>query len=366
MSAMNARPVPVRRWTGALVTTLVVALLPATPALAIAGGEPVTGDTWTFAAKIDVGSPEDDGRSCTGALVARQWVLTAKTCFTEGGTPPVAGPPQRSTSVTVGRPDLTGTTGHRVAVAALVPHPGRDLVLAKLASRITDIAPVPLASAAATTGETVLVAGYGRTSTQWMPDRLHAAAFTVGAITDTGMGIAGATADAAVCRGDAGGPTIRRTGGRVELIGVHSTSWQGGCYGNGTETRTGAGETRVDNLGAWFTDTTRELPQTDFNGDGRTDIAGLDANWDMSLYTGNDVGKLTGAGLMWPGGGQWRDFHAITAGDFNGDGRTDIAGLDANWDMSLYTGNGAGKLTRCGSDVARRGSVAQFPRHHRW
>ena len=86
----------------------------------------------------------------------------------------------------------------------------------------------------------------------------------------------------------------------------------------------------------------------DFNGDGKSDIAGLSANWDMELYTGNGAGKLTGAGLMWPGGGQWRDFHAITAGDFNGDGKSDIAGLSANWDMELYTGNNAAKLTGAG------------------
>ncbi|MGW7102435.1 FG-GAP repeat domain-containing protein, partial [Streptomyces sp. NPDC054883] len=32
-------------------------------------------------------------------------------------------------------------------------------------------------------------------------------------------------------------------------------------------------------------------------------------------------------------------------GDFNGDGRQDIAGIDANNNMKLYTGNGAGTVS---------------------
>ncbi|MER7274975.1 FG-GAP repeat protein [Dactylosporangium sp. NPDC000244] len=41
---------------------------------------------------------------------------------------------------------------------------------------------------------------------------------------------------------------------------------------------------------------------------------------------------------MWPAGGLWNGFHAITAGDFNGDGKTDIAGVDAAGITKLYTG----------------------------
>jgi hypothetical protein len=36
------------------------------------------------------------------------------------------------------------------------------------------------------------------------------------------------------------------------------------------------------------------------------------------------------------------------SGDFNGDGKQDIAGIDANNNMKLYTGNGAGAVTDSG------------------
>jgi hypothetical protein len=88
----------------------------------------------------------------------------------------------------------------------------------------------------------------------------------------------------------------------------------------------------------------------DFNGDGKIDIAGIDANNDLRLYAGTGAGKLTcGCGLMWPGGGQWGGFKHIVAGDFNGDGKIDIAGIDANNDLKLYTGDGTGKLTGGGT-----------------
>ncbi len=74
-------------------------------------------------------------------------------------------------------------------------------------------------------------------------------------------------------------------------------------------------------------------------------IAGIDANNSMKLYTGNGAGQLGGGTSMWPAAGAWVGFKAIAAGDFNSDGRVDIAGIDANNSMKLYTGNGAGQLS---------------------
>jgi hypothetical protein len=64
----------------------------------------------------------------------------------------------------------------------------------------------------------------------------------------------------------------------------------------------------------------------------------------MRLFTGNGTGSLGGGALMWTGGGLWVNFHGLAAGDYNGDGKTDIAGIDANNDMRLYTGDGTGSL----------------------
>ena len=91
----------------AIVVAVVSAgVLTAVPSSAISGGNPVADGTYRFAAKIDVGGV----RGCTGALVAPQWVVTARSCFVDSGPLP-AGPPPRPTTATVGRTVLTGTGG---------------------------------------------------------------------------------------------------------------------------------------------------------------------------------------------------------------------------------------------------------------
>ncbi|MEU7067443.1 VCBS repeat-containing protein, partial [Streptomyces sp. NPDC046161] len=82
----------------------------------------------------------------------------------------------------------------------------------------------------------------------------------------------------------------------------------------------------------------------DFNGDGKQDIAGIDANDNLKLYTGDGAGHLGGGTNMLGSTGLWKGFKAIAAGDFNGDGKQDIAGIDANDNLKLYTGDGTGAL----------------------
>ncbi|WP_327072249.1 trypsin-like serine protease [Kitasatospora purpeofusca] len=166
-----------------------------------------------------------------------------------------AGPPGLRTTATVGRTE-PAATGQVRDVVELVPRSDRDLVMARLANPVTDIAPVAVATTAPAAGEELTVAGFGRTSTEWVPDKLHSALFTVGTIDPTGLAITPRTpTGAAVCKGDTGGPALRKIGDHYELAALNSRSWQNGCLGTTETTRTGAYNTRTDDLGTWIQQT---------------------------------------------------------------------------------------------------------------
>ena len=78
----------------------------------------------------------------------------------------------------------------------------------------------------------------------------------------------------------------------------------------------------------------------DFNGDGRTDLAVANfASGDVSVLLGNGDGTFQNQVRYPVGSGRI----AIVAGDFNGDGRTDLAVANgASGDVSVLLGNGDG------------------------
>jgi hypothetical protein len=172
---------------GLLAIGLTAGLLGGGAAQAVGGADEVPDGTYQFVAKVSFG----DALSCTGALVDSRWIVTAKDCFVDAGRPVIAGPPVQPTSVLVGRTDLTGTAGHRLVVTSLTPHPDRNLVLAELSAPVLDIVPVALGGAAPAPGEVLRVAGYGRTATEWVPDRLHAGSFTVQDVAGSSFGVGG-------------------------------------------------------------------------------------------------------------------------------------------------------------------------------
>jgi hypothetical protein len=217
-------------------------LIAAVPAAAVSGG---TVTNYGFAAKISM-----DGRACSGALVEPTLVLTAASCFPEN---PQGGVPPKATTVIVGRPDLTTTTGTVAKVTQLYVRTDRDVALARIDTIATGTTPLPLAAASGVpdSAETVKLISWGRTGDEWVPDKVHRAQFNTTASTATTLSLTGADgADA--CKGDAGAPIMRTdSAGNLSIAAVSSTSWHHGCL-SVSETRQGTTAARVDDLSAWI------------------------------------------------------------------------------------------------------------------
>ncbi|MER6025610.1 S1 family peptidase [Streptomyces sp. NPDC001851] len=335
---------PRTAWTGGLIaaTSLAVSLT-AAPATAVSG--PTASDTVAAAtARLDVGGQ----RGCSATLVAAQWLLTAASCFTDTpGTALAPGAPKLKTTATLG--------GSAQQVVNLVPRADRDVVMAQLAKPVGGITPVPVATAAPATGDEVQAAGLGRTHEEWVPDQVHAAAFTVQNTAATTLDLAGKSDGAAICKGDTGGPVLSTTGA---VLGVSSLSWQGGCLGTDpAETRTGAVAARVDDLASWVQQVAYapvfaaapwkhavQITAGYYTGDsaGGTRHMDLIVVWDsgkVTLYQGgygNDPARpFTAEHQLQPEKSIWT--HAVNVTGANTGGATD--GVVVRWndgEMTLY------------------------------
>jgi hypothetical protein len=269
------------RGTGLTVAAVAATVLTAGSAQAVSG-DPVTDAAYGFLARVTVGA-HPEARGCTGALVAPQWVATARSCF--GSTSVPLGAPATPATVTVG--------SHVAPVVWLAPHPDRDVVLAKLATPAAGVTPVRVATAAPAAGESLRAAGFGRTSTDWVPDRPHSAVFTVSTVESATLALDPAGDTAAVCKGDAGGPAVRETAAGPELVAVHYTSGQGGCLGAPSGASRTAVETRVDDLAGWIRQTTvAEVGIYGARSDGRLTYSVIDAPTGDRLTTVTSAASL--------------------------------------------------------------------------
>ncbi|WP_149180202.1 S1 family peptidase [Streptomyces sp. TRM49041] len=319
----------------ALTAALIAAPLSA-PAYAVSGTAETEGSL-AFTARLDIG---DGQRACSGALVDREWLLTAASCFADDPAVSLAvpaGSPKLRTTATIGRTDLTTTAGEVRTVVEVVAHPSRDAALVRLNRPVTTIAPVAISATAATVGEQLKVAGYGRTKDEWAPLKLHSGAFAVDAVNATEADLTGQNG-VSVCMGDTGGPALRVVNGQAELVALNSRSSQAGCFGiDAAVTSTAAINTRVDDLRAWV-DAKVVAPRfTDFNCDGAEDIAigdpkatvGGDANAGLIrvLYGGGKgTGELHQDLASIPGGAEPHDWYGeqLATFDHNEDGCTDL------------------------------------------
>jgi hypothetical protein len=192
-------------------------------------------------ARVTVGEPgHEGGRNCSGTLVDRAWVLTAASCFTDDPAKPVpVGAPSRASTVT-----FAGATP--VKINHVVPRGDRDVVLARLATPVTGIAPATLAASAPADGTELVAAGYGRTGTAWVPGSPHNSKATQSGTTATTVEMTGGR----MCKGDAGGPVLDGNG---RVTAVQSRADHTGCLGQPGQ-GTSATAARTDDITEWLDD----------------------------------------------------------------------------------------------------------------
>ncbi|MFD7783282.1 trypsin-like serine protease, partial [Streptomyces nojiriensis] len=312
-----------------------------------APAQPSGDTTYAFTGKLTVG---DNKRFCTATLVDPRWVVAAKSCFADKpaeNNTVAAGAPAEKTTLTVGRSDLATTGGHTTDIVELVPRADRDLVMARLDQPAYDVTPVALSSAAPAAGQELTVAGFGRTQTEWMPTKVHTAAFTVGTVAATGFDLTAKNpADAALCKGDAGAPALRTVNGKPALAALGSRSRQGACL-DSTEPKSGAYDTRTDDISGWIQDTTRrDIVRRDVNGDGRSDGVMAYYHPDGSIGFYSALGKADGGfgefnvGYKVPAKSWDRGSMKLITGDFNGDRRSDVGMMYrfSDGSVKMYTG----------------------------
>ncbi|MHB9859587.1 S1 family peptidase [Streptomyces sp. YIM S03343] len=329
-------------------------MLTAVPAAAVTGPAVSAAETtYAYTAQIIVG---DHDRGCSGVLVDEEWLLTAASCFADDPATSLtvpAGKPAKTTTATIGRSDLSSTSGAVREIVELVPRTDRDVVLARLDSPVTGVAPIALATTAPATGEELKLAGYGRSKTEWAPLNLHTGAFSVDSSTATTATVTGKDGVSA-CMGDTGGPLVRTSGGTAQLAALSSRSYQGGCFGiDAAETRTGGIATRVDDLASWVQYKVNVGRITDFNCDGIRDTAIADPDAAVGGDAGAGLVRIVYGGGKGtaeitqdldtvPGGSEANDRFgaALATFDHNLDGCTDLVVSAPDEDLGTATDAG--------------------------
>ncbi|MEU4690876.1 S1 family peptidase [Actinoplanes sp. NPDC023714] len=223
------------------------------PALAIANGADARTGAFDFSVLLEMtGLPADGGgtrdSSCSGALIAPSWVITAGHCFRDASGQRVGRTVAEKTTAIIGRTALKTFHGYEVSVVAVHQAAHTDVALAELASPITGITPIPLATTAPITGEVLRLTGFGLTADGTPPSRMQTGLFTVGGVNESTLEASGRSphADTSPCPHDSGGPYFREE--PLALVAVVSTG--PGCPHPGPDY-----SARVDNLGEWIAGT---------------------------------------------------------------------------------------------------------------
>jgi hypothetical protein len=109
-------------------------------------------------------------------------------------------------------------------------------------------------------------------------------------------------------------------------------------------TGTGAGFASRITVGGGWNAYNKLVGAGDFNGDGLTDLLARTTGGTLYLYPGTGVASKPFKSRLTIGGG-WNTYKKLAApGDINGDGKADLLGVDGKGDLYRYTSTGTGKF----------------------
>ncbi|WP_285687449.1 trypsin-like serine protease [Actinoplanes sp. NBRC 103695] len=223
---------------------------------AIANGELVPEGSYRFSVQLVMtGIPTPTGgkrnSGCSGALIARQWIITAGHCFRDANGVRVERPVADSSLATIGKADVNGTgKGYALQVVAVRQSPTADVAIAKLASPVRGIKPLKISDTPPEPGDVLRLTGYGSTqsASPVQETKLRTGQLSVLTVEENIIGVEGFAPqpDTTPCPFDSGGPFFVEQRWRApKLVSVVSNGPS--CPHTDLES-----SARVDNIKDWI------------------------------------------------------------------------------------------------------------------